>query len=66
MAELYGVWLLNKLAVRRQTPQVLMLQDNTAAVWGTLNLKSHAPFWTWPSPPAALRRWRCPGLESRT
>ena len=42
---MYGIWILSKLAVRRHVPQVLMLQDNMPAIWGTLNLKFHAPFW---------------------
>ena len=43
IAELYGVWMLLKLAVPRQLPQVLMLKDNTAAIWASVNLRSRAP-----------------------
>ena len=33
VAELYEVWMMLKIAVRRKLPQVLMLQDNVAAIW---------------------------------
>ena len=45
VAELYGVWMLIKEAVRRKIPQVSMFQDNLQAIWGTINLKSRAHFW---------------------
>ena len=32
-----------KLAVRRQLPQILMLQDNIAAIWAAINLRAQAP-----------------------
>ena len=32
-----------KIAVRRRIPQVLMLQDNVAAIWAAVNLRARAP-----------------------
>ena len=43
VAELYGVWMMLKIAVRRKLPQVLMLQDNVAAIWAAVNLRARAP-----------------------
>ena len=43
VAELYGVWMMLKLAVRSKLPQVLMLQDNIAAIWAAVNLRARAP-----------------------
>ena len=45
IAELYGVWILVKTAIRRRIPQVVMLQDNLQAIWATVNLKSRTHFW---------------------
>ena len=35
--------MLLKLSVRRQLPQILMLQDNTTAIWAAVNLRVRAP-----------------------
>ena len=35
--------MLLKLVVRRQLPRILMLQDNTAAMWAAVNLRARAP-----------------------
>ena len=43
VAELYGFWMMLKVAVRRKLPQVLMLQDNVAAFWAAVNLGARAP-----------------------
>ena len=43
VAGLYGVWMMLKVAVRRKLPQVLMLQDNVAAIWAAVNLRARAP-----------------------
>ena len=45
VAELYGVWMLIQCAVKRNLPQVVMLQDNLQAIWANVNLKSRAHFW---------------------
>ena len=43
VAELYGVRMMLKAAMRRKLPQVLMLQDNVAAIWAAVNLRARAP-----------------------
>ena len=43
IAESCGVWMPLKLAVRRHLPQILMLQDNTAAIWAVVNLRARVP-----------------------